>query len=120
MTSWSIDPQGVSTVLTNVETAATELSTALDGILTAQDELIYGAGSLGGVPAAVQALIESEQARLLNVGYRINAGTLGASTAAIAYLQGDEEMAANAQAAVASSALSGDMSAIGAERLAAS
>lgn len=120
MTSWSIDPQGVSTVLTSVETAATELATALDGILTAQDELSYGAGSLGGVPAAVQALIESEQTRLLSVGYRINAGTLGASTAAIAYLQGDEEMAATAQSAAAASALSGDMSAIGAERVAAS
>jgi hypothetical protein len=119
MTSWSIDPQGVSTVLTNVETAATDLSVALDGILTAQEELIYGAGSLGGVPAAVQALIESEQSRLQNIGYRVNAGTLGASTAAIAYLQGDEEMAATAQAAAATSALSGNMSAIGAERVAA-
>jgi hypothetical protein len=118
MTSWSIDPQGVSTVLTSVETAATELSTALDGIITAQDDLIYGAGSLTGVPAAVQALIESEQTRLLNVSNRINAGTLGASTAAIAYLQGDEEMAVTAQSAAATSALNGDMSAIGAERYA--
>ncbi|MCU1445015.1 DUF6507 family protein [Cryobacterium sp.] len=119
MTSWSIDPQGVSTVLTSVETAATELSTALDGILTAQDDLVYGAGSLGGVPAAVAALIESEKTRLTNVGRRINAGTLGASTAAIAYVHGDEEMAASAQAAASTSALNGDMSAIGAERAAA-
>lgn len=119
MTSWSIDPQGVSTVLTNVETAATELSTALDGIITAHEDLVTGAGSLGGVPAAVAALIDSEKARLTNVGYRINAGTVGASTAAIAYVKGDEEMAASAQAAASSSALNGNMSAIGAERAAA-
>jgi hypothetical protein len=47
------------------------------------------------------------------------AGTVGASTAAIAYVKGDEEMAASAQAAAATSALNGNMSAIGAERAAA-
>ncbi|MDJ0338454.1 DUF6507 family protein [Cryobacterium sp. PH31-O1] len=111
MSGWSINAPGVQSVLTSVETAATELSTALDGMSAAFSELSSGAGSgLADVPAAVQALITSEQNRLIAIGNRITAGSLGASAATIGYVQGDEEMAATAQAAASQAASSGDLS----------
>ena len=111
MSGWSIDPSGVQSVLASVETAASELRTALDSASTSFAELSVGAGpNMADVAAAIQALMESEQGRLTAIGNRITAGSLGASTATIGYIQGDEEMAATAQAAAGRAAVSGDLS----------
>jgi len=111
MSGWSIDPSGVQSVLASVENAATELRTALDSASTSFAELATGAGpNMADLPAAIQALMESEQGRLTAIGNRITAGSLGASTATIGYIQGDEEMAATAQTAATRAASSGDLS----------
>lgn len=113
MSSWSIDAPGVVGVLGLVETSATELSTALDGMVSAHEVLVIGSGVLASVPNEILALIESEKSRLDNIGNRISACTLGASTATAAYVQGDETMAANTQAAAIAAAGSGDLSFFG-------
>ena len=49
MTAWSIQPEGVSAVLTTVQAEAQSLGTAIDGLSPAQADLMSGS-------AATQAL----------------------------------------------------------------
>jgi hypothetical protein len=104
---WRIDIDAVSTVLTNVDLAATDLATSIDGIDVAQG-LLGGACTavLGSVSAAVDEVVLFEQARLTSIGNRIVAGSLGLATATQGYNFGDEQMAVDAQTAVGSVDLS--------------
>ena len=113
MSGWSIDPAGVVTVLGAVEGARDELVTAIDGIIPAHETLLAGADVLGLVPAEVQALLEEQSANMTSIGNRIAAGTLGAYNATASYVQHDEIMAANTQAAAVAAATSGDLSFFG-------
>lgn len=125
MTSWSIQPDGVRTVLVSVQGDAENLGTAFGGIVGAQDELNAGSGATGAanaaancqvaadailapVAVAVMDLINSQEALVTAISARIQACGLGAGEATMAYLRGDEEMAASTQSAAVSAAASGN------------
>ncbi len=131
MTAWSIDPAGVQSVLSKVEVSAEALGTALSGASGAQDQLAVGTGVtavanrtacvddggmsaiLAPVTAAVAELLASEEPRITRIASRIQACGLGAGEATMAYINGDEEMAATTQAAAVQAASSGDLSFFG-------
>jgi hypothetical protein len=129
MSGWSIEPEGVRQVLNRVQDDAKELSTAFGGIADAQESLDGGSGAtaastavsqwrvaatplLAPVAAAVLGLLESEQARIAGIATRIEACGVGAGNATMAYLQGDEEMAASTQRSALAAASSGDLTAL--------
>ncbi len=109
---WQIDPAGVQTTLTDTETAATNLSTAFDGLADAHAALTTAVGDDQAVAGAVAALIESHTALLHRVGNHITAGLAGAANATMAYYQGDEEMAATAQANAIRASSTGDFTGV--------
>ncbi len=105
MSSWSISPSGVQSVLAVVQVSAGDLGTAAGGLETGHEELSGGVGDLlVGVANAVLGLIESETTTLTSVVNRIESCGTGAAEATIAYVAGDEEMAANAQSAAVTAA----------------
>lgn len=109
---WKIDPAGVRTTLTDTETAATNLSTAFDGLADAHAALTTAVGDDQAVAGAVAALIESHSALLQRVGNHITAGLAGAANATMAYYHGDEEMAATAQTNAIRASSTGDFSGV--------
>lgn len=131
MTSWSISPDGVSAVLASVQTDAESFGTSLAPLGPAQDELNTGSSAsaamaasadcqpvgqfiLAEVAAATAGLIGSLEPRVTAISARIQACGLGAGEATMAYVRGDEEMAASTQAAAVAAASSGDLSFFGA------
>ena len=130
MTAWSIQPEGISAVLTSVQAEAEALGTAFSGIVGAQDDLNAGSGAtasadaaatcrvaadaiLAPVAVAVIDLINSQEAVITGISARIQACGLGAGEAARAYVRGDEEMALTTQNAAVTAAASGDLSFFG-------
>ena len=109
---WQIDPAGVQTTLAGTETAATNLSTAFDGLADAHAALTTAVGDDQAVAGAVAALIESHTALLQRVGNHITAGLAGAANATTAYYRGDEEMAATAQADAIRASGTGDFAGV--------
>lgn len=129
MNGWSIEPQGVQQVLKKVQDDAENLSTAFSGIANCQESLDGGSGAtaastaisqcrvaatplLAPVAAAVVGLLESEQSRIAGIASRIEACGVGAGKATMAYMQGDEEMAASTQRIALTAASSGDLTAL--------
>lgn len=112
MTQWKIDPSGVQSILTTVNTDATELGTALseDKFQAVLDGLTWGGMITQDVPTAVNTLFADQTANLTNINNRINAGTVGVANAVIAYNNGQEDMSATYQAELLSSAVDGDFS----------
>jgi hypothetical protein len=128
MTGWSIEPEGVQSVLKKVKHSAEELGTAMGGIGGAQESLNAGTGItaytertacvndggmsaiLAPVASALGDLLQSEEPRLKGIASRIQACALGAADATTAYIKGNEEMAATTQANAVSAASSGDLS----------
>lgn len=108
MSAWSIDPQGVLGILTQVRLESDELVKAFDTVATAQEDLLGGVTGLPGVAEAVASVLASETARFTNVGNRITAGVLGAGSATASYNNADEQMAGTAQRAALDAAVSGD------------
>jgi hypothetical protein len=97
MTRWDVDPVGVRTVLQNTETVAKEfegqittLNTGMEGAATQSSSEI--------VTSALGGYLESATADIAFVFTRTGACMGGAAQATNAYLDGDLEMAANAQA----------------------
>ena len=98
MTRWDIDPTGVRTVLQDTETVATEF----EGQMTTLNTGVEGAmtqSSSGIVGSALAGYAESATSDIEFVFTRTGACLDGAAQAANAYLDGDLEMAATAQAA---------------------
>ena len=131
MTAWSIQPEGVSAVLTAVRAESQSLGTAIDWLSPAQADLVSGSAAtqalgafqsggptgqylLAEVAMAASGLIESLVPRFTAISSRIQACGLGAAEATTAYVRGDEEMAANTQAAAVAASSSGDLSFFGA------
>lgn len=108
MSKWSIDTAAVFGVLSDVRTTSTELGTAFSSVTAAQEALLGGVSGLPGVAETVAGVLSSEANRFKNVGNRITAGVLGASSAAASYANADEQMAADAQAAAVAASTSGD------------
>ena len=97
MTRWDIDPAGVRTVLQSTETVAREfegqmttLNTGMEGAATQSSSEI--------VASALAGYAESAATDITFVFTRTGACMGGAAQATNAYLDGDLEMAANAQA----------------------
>ncbi|WP_053722554.1 DUF6507 family protein [Saccharothrix sp. NRRL B-16348] len=99
MTKWDISPDGVRSVLARTEAVAKDFEhqmAALNSALqqaSVQSNSVIVAEALGGFADAKMADIEF-------VFTRIGACLNGAAQATNAYLEGDLEMAANAQTAV--------------------
>lgn len=93
---WDIDAAGVQAVLNRTESApldtfGAELNTELTGALTESSSQL--------VAASVQGLMDVKMTDIEFVYRRIGSATQAAYAATSAYLAGDVEMAANAQAA---------------------
>ena len=108
MSKWSIDTSAVFGILTDVRAKSDELGTAFGAVTAAHEELLGGLPGLPGVAEAVAGVLSGESSRFSNVGNRIAAGVLGASSAAASYANADETMAADAQRAAVAASTSGD------------
>lgn len=111
MAAWDIDPAGVGGVVASTrgvaagfDTQTTTLNSAIDGALSESGSALV-AGSLGDLAAAQKVQVDGMAERAL-------ACFAGAANATNAYVEGDLQMAANAQAA-ASSAPVPDMPGVG-------
>lgn len=98
MAVWDIHPVGVQAVLNRTQSEATaldsfgaELNTELTGALTQSSSQL--------VATAVQGLMDVKMRDIEFVYTRIGSATQAAYAATSAYLTGDIQMAANAQAA---------------------
>ena len=110
MSSWSIQPADVQSVLNDVQSTAEELGVQLSEpkFQAVLDGLTWGRPLTEDVPAAVNALLGDQMANLRNISNRIQAGTVGVANAVIAYNNGQEEMAGSYQAQLLRSAETGD------------
>lgn len=96
MTKWDIDPAGVRTVLQNTQTIAGEF----EGQMTSLNGGVEGAAAQSCSPIVVKALSGFAQSVSADIGFvfaRTGACMGGAANATNAYVDGDLEMAANAQ-----------------------
>ena len=100
MSTWDIDPAGVQGVLTRADDAAsgfdaalTSMSGGMEGAATAADSQPVG--------AALSAFAESVGTDVEFVFRRTQAAVTGCVGAVNAYVAGDLQMAANAQASAA-------------------
>lgn len=110
MSSWSIRPADVQSVLNDVQTTATELGDELTEpkFQAVIDGLTWGGPLTGEVANAVNAMLGDQMRHLTNISNRVQAGTVGVANAVIAYNNGQEEMAGSYQAELLKSAESGD------------
>lgn len=98
MGRWDIQPAGVQGVLGRVQGIADQF----DDQVREMNASMEGAGTQASSPIIAQALsgfAESQRQNLQFVFTRTGAAMTGAAGATRAYVQGDAEMAANAQAA---------------------
>jgi hypothetical protein len=98
MSTWDIDPSGVQGVLARTG----EVATGFDGALTTMASALEGAATAsdsGPVSAALSEFVGSVTADVRAVFSRTQAAMNGCAGAVNAYVAGDLEMAANAQAA---------------------
>jgi hypothetical protein len=109
MSAYKMDPAGVQNVLSTVGDRATELGTALDDVNSATEDVYQGSGNDGIVGQALNTFLTDQKAALEDVGTRISAGLNGATLAALAYVQGDEQMEASTTAAMSSAFSTGDL-----------
>lgn len=110
MSSWSIDPVNLETLLSSVQVEQTSMNAALEeGDFTA---IFTGLGSgpdvMGEVQKAVNNLLEDQKNNLTTICSAVAAGVNGVAYAARACAEGNEEMAANVQTQMVRSASSGD------------
>jgi len=96
VSAWDISPGGVRDVLTRTQGVATEFDSQMKSLNSA----LQGAGtqcSSGIVGEAIAGFFESAKSNIQFVFTRTGACLNAAAQATNAYLQGDLEMAANAQ-----------------------
>ncbi|MFI5694924.1 DUF6507 family protein [Kribbella sp. NPDC051586] len=105
---WDIDPRGVASVLKKTEAAAKPLDALTKKYGTCLNDLMQGlnpsAPELGSVQLVAASLSEFAvhwQPSLESSVQQLGASLMGAYNATTAYLNGQEEMAANAQRAAA-------------------
>jgi hypothetical protein len=94
---WDIQPSGVQGVLQQTQSVAEHF----DGHMRAMNTAMEGAGtqaSSGIIGQALAGFAESQRQSIEFVFSRTGAAMTGAANATRAYVQGDLEMAANAQA----------------------
>ncbi len=102
MARWDIEPLGVQGVLTRVEAKAGDLGTAGTDFANA----LEAAGQAVGksiVAVALSNFAQNRAPELTGVATRVKSAMTGTVTAVTAYVQGNLEMAKNAQASATSS-----------------
>ena len=102
MSGWKILPEGVQSVLTRVSTSAESLSSATDGLVAQAEGALAGTANCPIIADALAGFFEFHKPTLTAIGNRINASVGGAAAATKWYRQGDMTMAAEQQAAAAS------------------
>lgn len=118
MSGWKLLPDRIQEVLLAVNDEAEGLRTDLVGSEGApidhgaavMDGLAWAPELTGPVTAAVDAAMAAQAQSMETISNGIAAAQLGVLNATMAYNQGNEEMAAAAQAQAAASAASGDFS----------
>ncbi|WP_322410225.1 DUF6507 family protein [Microbacterium invictum] len=99
MTGWRIQPSGVVAVLQDVNVDAEALGTALNNLSPALEGAVTATQS-AAIAEAVQSYFQIQEGpRIQGMSTRIGAAATGVVSATEAYVQGDMEMAANAQSA---------------------
>ncbi len=101
MSSWDISPDGVRTVLGRTETVAAEFETQMGDL----DAALAGAAAQASSSIVAEALAGYAESAQVDLGFvftRTGACLAGAANATNAYVEGDLQMAADAQAAAAS------------------
>lgn len=111
MSGWKITPEGVESVLLKVGTVAGTLSTAANGLPASAESALAGTAQCPIIGDALMGFFEHHGPTLQAIGDRINSSVTGAVGATEAYLLGDEEMAAEQQAAAVSVAGTGQVTA---------
>ncbi|EYR63282.1 hypothetical protein N866_01680 [Actinotalea ferrariae CF5-4] len=101
MSGWRITPQGVQDVLQRVGATAAVLDAAVVGLPAKAEQAVAGTGQNPIIADALIGFFEHHATTLESIGNRINASVTGAAAATTAYVQGDEQMAAEHQAAAA-------------------
>ena len=107
MTGWQIEPKGVQDVLLAVGAAAEVMGSAVTALPTHAESVVAGTANSPIIADAISGFFEFFEPSLKSMGNRINASVGGASAATQWYLQGDEAMAAEQQAAAATVAGTG-------------
>ncbi|WP_456844336.1 DUF6507 family protein [Cellulomonas sp. P5_C6] len=107
MSRWHIEPAGVQDVLTRVGSAAELLGSAVEQLPGHAESVVAGTASSPIIADALSGFFEFYKPTLTSIGNRINASVGGAAAATRWYLTGDEEMAAQQQAAAQSVAGTG-------------
>ncbi|MGW3293060.1 DUF6507 family protein [Streptomyces xiamenensis] len=110
MTGWDIDPEGVQGVLEAAGERASDLEgwgehygSTLESAAASAGTLSFGGGGggegegIGLVGLALSQFAENTRGDVMYIGARIGKSLEGAYNAAVAYLEGDEAMAAEAQ-----------------------
>lgn len=112
MTQWRIDPNGVQGVVNLVHVLHGELLAEIseNDAVTLQEATSWGSWVTAPVQGALAGLFEEQQANLLLIGRRVDAGLLGTVNAVLAYASGQEEMAAEFNREMLESARDGDFS----------
>jgi type II secretory pathway component PulM len=98
VSKWDIEPAGVRAVLARVQGHAGDLNAALKSFGDDIESAAQGSQSRPVATALSEFLSANERKLSLMTG-RISAAENGAAKATLAYLVGDELMAANAQSA---------------------
>lgn len=116
MSGWKLDPAGIQGVLLSVNAEAEALGTDLVGTEGAPidhggavvDPLAWALELTAPVTGAVNAALSAQAESMQTISNGIAAAQLGVLNATMAYNQGNEEMAATAQAEAIQAADSGN------------
>ncbi|MCW2524233.1 MAG: hypothetical protein JWO63_2568 [Frankiales bacterium] len=98
MAKWDIEPSGVRAVLVRVQGHAEELNAALQSFGADIESAAQGSQSQP-ITSALGDFLAASEGKLARMTGLISAAEDGAVKATLAYLNGDEQMAANAQSA---------------------
>lgn len=110
--TWRIEPAKVQEVLSAVQPKVKTLSTLLtaERLESIPAKLEPGAPVTAEAPAAMQALLADQSDELQRISWSVGAGIQGVYNATIAYVRGNEEMAATFQREMRKAARTGDFS----------
>lgn len=108
MSQWDIDPSGVKSVLQRTETTASAFEEQIRSLNTALEQA--GTESTSRIVAkAISDFMQAQATHMTFVFTRTSAALQGAANATQAYLDGDLQMAANAQQSAATAPVPTDI-----------
>lgn len=112
VSSWRISVDGVRGVLVGVGPCQEALAGAVteDRVVTVTEGFGWGSWVLGSVREAVAGVLSRHVENVEEIRRGVDAGVLGVSNATLAYVEGQEDMAAVFQQEMLEAAVDGDMS----------